>query len=53
MHTIEFRPWRLILLFSTVFMLAAYLPHPQLGEPLPKALTSLVRTLLNNHSTKS
>ncbi|MEM6714186.1 MAG: hypothetical protein AAF827_03970 [Cyanobacteria bacterium P01_D01_bin.6] len=38
MPATEIRPWRLVLLFSGVFMLTAYMPHPNLGESLPKSI---------------
>jgi len=41
--TIEVRPWRLVILFSSVLLLTAYLPHPNLGAPLPQSLNSLVK----------
>ncbi|NER80417.1 MAG: hypothetical protein F6K42_12735 [Leptolyngbya sp. SIO1D8] len=50
MHTIEVRPWRLVILFGTVLLLTAYLPHPRLGEPLPQSLNSLVKAWLNPES---
>lgn len=50
MHTIEVRPWRLIALFGSVLLLTAYLPHPQLGEPLPQSLNSLTKALLTSPS---
>ena len=31
----QVRPWRLAVLFVGVFMLTAYMPHPNLGESLP------------------
>ncbi|MEM6517853.1 MAG: hypothetical protein AAF892_09130 [Cyanobacteria bacterium P01_D01_bin.71] len=40
MHTIEVRPWRLIFLFSSVLVLAAYLPHPNLVESLPQSIST-------------
>lgn len=46
MHTIDVRPWRLVALFGSVLLLTAYLPHPELGEPLPQSLNSLVKTWL-------
>ena len=39
------RPWRLVFALSAVLALTAYLPHPNLGEPLPQSLNSLVKTL--------
>lgn len=39
MHTTDVRPWRLVFLFSGVFMLTAYLPHPNLGASLPESIT--------------
>jgi len=38
MRAIEVRPWRLVLLFSCVFVLTAYLPHPNLGQSLPQSI---------------
>lgn len=43
MSATSIRPWRLALLFTGVLAFTAYLPHPQLGEPLPQTLRSLVR----------
>jgi hypothetical protein len=34
----EVRPWRLAVLFVGVFMLTAYMPHPNLGESLPNLI---------------
>ncbi|WP_008311601.1 hypothetical protein [Leptolyngbya sp. PCC 6406] len=39
----ELRPWRLVLLFGTVLLVTAYLPHPGLGDPLPQTLHSLIK----------
>lgn len=44
MHTTEVRPERLMLLIGGVLLVTAYLPHPNLGQPLPQTLNSLVRT---------
>lgn len=44
MHTTEVRPERLVLLIGSVLLVTAYLPHPNLGQPLPQTLNSLVRT---------
>lgn len=44
MHTTEVRPDRLMLLIGSVLLVTAYLPHPNLGQPLPQTLNSLVRT---------
>lgn len=38
MSTTEVRPWRLVLLFSGVFMLTAYMPHPNLEKSLPESI---------------
>ncbi|MBE7383290.1 MAG: hypothetical protein F6J95_017970 [Leptolyngbya sp. SIO1E4] len=46
MHTIEVRPWRLVVLFGSVLLLTAYLPHPNLGKTLPQSLGSLVKVWL-------
>lgn len=32
------RPWRLVMLFGCVFVLTAYLPHPNLGDSLPQSV---------------
>lgn len=32
------KPLRLILLFCSVGLVTAYLPHPSLGPPLPQAV---------------
>jgi hypothetical protein len=45
MYTLELRPGRLVLLFGAVFLVTAYLPHPQLGEPLPQSLGSWIQSL--------
>ena len=43
MRALEVRPWRLVFLFCSVFMLTAYLPHPNLGASLPESLTIWLR----------
>ncbi|WP_017300935.1 hypothetical protein [Nodosilinea nodulosa] len=37
------KPLRLVLLFLTVGLFAAYVPHPQLGPPLPQELIENLR----------
>ncbi|MDA0672779.1 MAG: hypothetical protein O3C67_03615 [Cyanobacteria bacterium] len=44
MHTLELRPWRLVLLLSAVLLVTAYLPHPRLGDPLPQTLDNLFKS---------
>lgn len=44
MPTTEVRPWRLVLLFSGVLMLTAYMPHPNLEESLPKSIQSWLQS---------
>lgn len=41
--TSEVRPLRLVVLFGAVLIITAYLPHPNLGEPLPTSLNQLVK----------
>jgi hypothetical protein len=43
MHTLELRPWRLVALFGSVLLITAYVPHPKLAQPLPQAISALVR----------
>jgi hypothetical protein len=43
MHTLEVRPLRIALMLTAVLLTTAYLPHPNLGEPLPQSLSSLVK----------
>lgn len=50
MHAIEVRPWRLVFLFSSVLILAAYLPHPNLGEPLPQSLDTWLQQVTEQNS---
>jgi hypothetical protein len=50
MHTLEVRPWRLVALFVAVLLLTAYLPHPNLGEPLPQSLNSLLKAWMSHQS---
>ena len=38
MPATKVRPWRLVLLISGVFMLTAYMPHPNLGQSFPEAI---------------
>ncbi len=45
MHTLELKPWRLVALFGSVMLVAGYIPHPNLEQPLPQAIESLVRDL--------
>ncbi|MGF1459808.1 MAG: hypothetical protein ACFBSG_12375 [Leptolyngbyaceae cyanobacterium] len=40
----EVRFGRLILLFSTVLMVTAYLPHPNLDRSLPQSINSWFQT---------
>ena len=50
MHSLEVRPLRIVALFTAVLILAAYLPHPNLGEPLPKSLNSLLKVWVGQRS---
>lgn len=43
MPPLEPRPWRLVLLLGSVLLVAAYLPHPSLGESLPQTPDNLMR----------
>ncbi|MGD1905634.1 MAG: hypothetical protein ACFB0C_06520 [Leptolyngbyaceae cyanobacterium] len=44
MHTLELRPWRLVVLFVGVLMITAYLPHPNLNQSLPQTLDGLLKS---------
>lgn len=44
MHAFEVRPSRLVVLFAAVLLVTAYIPHPNLGEPLPQSINSLIKT---------
>ncbi|MDA0268159.1 MAG: hypothetical protein O2890_11875 [Cyanobacteria bacterium] len=45
MHTLELRPWRLVMLFVGVLMITAYLPHPSLNQSLPQTLDGFLKSL--------
>jgi hypothetical protein len=53
MHTLELRPWRLIVLFVGVLMISAYLPHPSLNQSLPQTLDGLLRSWASPSQTAS
>lgn len=53
MHTIDVRPWRIVLLFGSVLLLAAYLPHPLLEDSLPQSIHSIVKTLVSDNASES
>lgn len=46
METIEVRPRRLALLFASVLLVSAYLPHPSLGQSLPRSIQGWVNVWL-------
>jgi len=50
MHTLEVRPLRIVVLLGAVLLITAYLPHPNLGEPLPQSLNSLVKIWMGHQS---
>ena len=50
MQTTAVRPWRLVFALSALLALAAYLTHPNLGEPLPQSLKSLVKPFAQSNT---